>query len=284
MTEAEWAECHEPQMMLDWLKSRGKLSDRKARLFGVACCRRIWQYLKDTRSRRLVEIAESFADGAANLKRLRAAFDSAAKALEAIHWKDGDAVDQSAAEAVLGLRYELQMAQVWQGIAEASGEARAVEAWERIYQTPGRDSRTQEAEHEEECEAGAQAEREVQVTLLRDMIGNPFRPPPSIDPAWLAWNHGTVPRLAEAAYEERDLPSGHLDPARLAVLADALEDAGCGDASLLGHLRDESPHIRGCWALDLILSKELQQGREREITSQAEVPNVAGDPGVTPEA
>jgi hypothetical protein len=36
--------------------------------------------------------------------------------------------------------------------------------------------------------------------------------------------------LAQAAYDERELPSGHLDQARLAVLADALEEAGCGDA------------------------------------------------------
>jgi hypothetical protein len=52
------------------------------------------------------------------------------------------------------------------------------------------------------------------------------------------------------------MPSGHLDPARLAVLADALEDAGCADADLLGHLRGPGPHIRGCWAVDLLLGKE----------------------------
>jgi hypothetical protein len=40
------------------------------------------------------------------------------------------------------------------------------------------------------------------------------------------------------------------------VLADALEDAGCSDAGLLGHLRSPGPHVRGCWALDLVLGKE----------------------------
>jgi hypothetical protein len=43
--------------------------------------------------------------------------------------------------------------------------------------------------------------------------------------------------------------------ARLAVLADALEEAGCDDAGLPGHLRSAGPHWRGCWALDLILQK-----------------------------
>ena len=66
----------------------------------------------------------------------------------------------------------------------------------------------------------------------------------------------TVNSLVEAAYQERDLPSGHLDPARLAVLSDALEDAGCTDAAILDHLRGPGPHVRGCWALDLLLAKE----------------------------
>jgi hypothetical protein len=37
--------------------------------------------------------------------------------------------------------------------------------------------------------------------------------------------------------------------------ADALEDAGCTDAELLGHLRRPWPHARGCWVVDLILGK-----------------------------
>ena len=65
-----------------------------------------------------------------------------------------------------------------------------------------------------------------------------------------------MPRLARPAYEDRLLPSGHLDPVRLAVLADALEEAGCTDESILTHLRSAGPHVRGCWALDLVLGKE----------------------------
>jgi hypothetical protein len=64
-----------------------------------------------------------------------------------------------------------------------------------------------------------------------------------------------VVALAQAAYEQRELPAGTLDMARLAVLADALEDAGCTDADLLSHLRGPGPHVRGCWAVDLILGK-----------------------------
>jgi hypothetical protein len=67
---------------------------------------------------------------------------------------------------------------------------------------------------------------------------------------------GIILRLAQAAYECRQLPVGTLDNARLAVLADALEEAGCACPQVLGHLRGQGPHIRGCFALDLLLSKD----------------------------
>jgi hypothetical protein len=73
------------------------------------------------------------------------------------------------------------------------------------------------------------------------------------DPAW----HATeVLGLARAAYEERTLPAGTLDNARLAVLADALEEAGCTDRTLLEHCRSSSLHVRGCWAVDQVLGRE----------------------------
>jgi hypothetical protein len=64
-----------------------------------------------------------------------------------------------------------------------------------------------------------------------------------------------VSHLTRGVYEERRLPEGTLDPARLPLLADALEDAACTDADLLGHLRGPRPHVRGCWAVDVVLGK-----------------------------
>src|SRR5262249_50680168 len=90
-----------------------------------------------------------------------------------------------------------------------------------------------------------------------DLIGNPFRPLPAMPVAVFAWQGGLVVKLAQSAYDDRLLPSGQLDPARLAVLADALEDAGCSDAVLLEHLRGQGPHVRGCWALDAIRSQAV---------------------------
>ncbi len=120
----------------------------------------------------------------------------------------------------------------------------------------------------------------VKAALLRDIIGNPWKPV-TLPRSWLT---PSVLALARDAYEERgrkcpvDLPhappygtgiyncstcdgtgridSGHLDPGTLGILADALEESGCLDLAILGHLRSPCPHVRGCWCLDLILGKE----------------------------
>ena len=91
------------------------------------------------------------------------------------------------------------------------------------------------------------AERAAQAVLLRDVFGNPFRPV-AIDAGCLAWNGGTVVRLAQAIYDERAFD-------RLPILADALEDAGCDSADLLAHCRREGVHTRGCCVVDLLLGK-----------------------------
>jgi hypothetical protein len=91
----------------------------------------------------------------------------------------------------------------------------------------------------------------AQAALLRDILGNPFRPV-TVSPAWRA---PPAVALARAAYDRRGLPSGALDTTRLAVLADALEEAGCDQADLLTYLRGPVPHARGRWVVGLILGK-----------------------------
>jgi hypothetical protein len=87
----------------------------------------------------------------------------------------------------------------------------------------------------------------AQAHLLRCIAGNPFRPV-VVDPAWQAWNDRTIPKLAQAIYDERAFD-------HLAILADALEDAGCNNSDILTHLRSAGPHVPGCWPVDLLLGK-----------------------------
>jgi len=83
--------------------------------------------------------------------------------------------------------------------------------------------------------------------LIREVFGNPFRPP-VIDPSWLLWNHGAVKHIAEHI-----ATSGNFSD--MPILADALEDAGCCDEELLRHCREERTHVPGCWALDAVLGR-----------------------------
>ena len=93
--------------------------------------------------------------------------------------------------------------------------------------------------------AAASAERSAQCKILRDIVGNPFRPV-TFDPEWRT---STVTALAQQMYDSRDFTA-------MPILADALQDAGCENADILDHCRGPGPHVRGCWVVDLVLGKE----------------------------
>jgi hypothetical protein len=76
MTEAEWLAFDDPRRMLAFL--RGKASERKLRLFAVACTRCFREFLVMEPSRRAVEVAEQFAEGLAGSSALQAARAAAA--------------------------------------------------------------------------------------------------------------------------------------------------------------------------------------------------------------
>jgi hypothetical protein len=86
-------------------------------------------------------------------------------------------------------------------------------------------------------------------SLILCVLGNPFRPV-SFCPDLRT---STAVSLAGAIYADRRFD-------RLPLLADALEDGGCSDPELLGHLRSPGPHVRGCWAVDLVLGKSQRRG------------------------
>jgi hypothetical protein len=228
MTEAEWLVCEDPRPMLELLGR--KADSRKLRLFAAACARRLSHLLDDERSRRALELAERYADrgkkGPPSRNELRQAELEAWRVAHAMN-NGPDYSRYNAARSAMEAAASTPL-RAAQGAAEHA--AHAVSA-----------PRPQRSK-----------ERAAQADLLRCVFGNPWRPS-TLNPAWLT---PAVVSLAAAAYNERNLPAGTLDANRLAVLADALEDAGCTDADLLSHLRSPGPHVRGCWAVDLLLGKE----------------------------
>jgi hypothetical protein len=242
VTEAEWLACADPTKMLLSVKHRRtmrkRVKQRKQRLFAVACCRRLRPLLDDERSRHCFEVVERFADDRATTKELRAA------EMEARELWLHNAADRTAFACLLFC--------VEEAVDGLHVSTTAISAVFRRQQT---DANKPFDPLDGRRSSACTSEERAQCVLVRDIFLNPFRRAPSVDPAWLAWRGGVVRELAQATYEERRLPDGTLEPERLSALTDALEETGCGDAELLDHLRSPGPHVRGCWALDLILGK-----------------------------
>ena len=247
MTEQDWDDGTDPESMLEFL--RGKASRRKQRLFACACCRRVWDTLPDEGDRRAVEAAEQHADGLLGEERLVAArLPLAQAALRARRTISAAFFAAGPLGADLAVVVSLAAGARGWAVSRAA-EARARARGEPVLAPKAERRRWKSARKGVEAQ-----ERARQAALVREVFGNPFRPA-AIEAGWRAWHGGAVVRLAGALYEERELPAGHLDLARLAVLADMLEEAGCGDADLLAHLRGPGPHVRGCWVVDLLLAK-----------------------------
>lgn len=267
MTEQEWLTSEDPQAMLAWAKSPNvdtvnkaaqceanrRLGDRKLRLWVEAC-------------RQRAGVSDHFDIYNAGLR------------LAVAYWCSGDGLPLSHADRAALLR-------------DIAGNP-----WRPVTLPKGR----------QRCQAcggkGWRADTTGRGTTLsfEDGTGTDITVACVCSGGWVdgpcPWLTPTVLGLAQAAHDER-LPDGTLDPVRLAILADALEEAGCPpqppgrtraevarlrtryaavggccdqfadnrgcgcftsaqDEGLLAHLRSEGPHVRGDWAVDLVLGKE----------------------------
>jgi len=229
VTEEEWLAATDPTPMLDFL--RGKASDRKWRLFGCACCRRVW-HLYDSSGRNAVEVAERVADGLASSSDRRVA------AALVRHRYGGDHFGYGP-QAVINISAQF-------GGSSGSSYA-ALNQTEHVVgpKPPADQPLTIHLQYEERVNRQLALERATQSAIAGDMFGNPFRPV-AFDPRWRS---ADAVGLARGIYEDRAFD-------RLPLLADALMDAGCADEQVLGHCRGDGPHARGCWVVDLVLGKE----------------------------
>jgi hypothetical protein len=255
MTEAKWLASTDPAAMMRFLlphHARDRVSgqlpgfmatDRRLRLFAVACCYQVWDKITDPRSRRAVEVAERFADGEATRDELDAAFT----AVDDLWQEDqGNLVGLARYavhhDAVYAVQYITRP-----GLVDVPSPAAQADLLRCIFGNPW---------------------KPVNYCRCAPDVG-------AVPCEWCAdILTPTVRSLATRIYAERDWDM-------MPGLSDELEMLGCADAGLLGHLREtrwvcccgkpldgghdhntcgppiEEPvvHARGCWAVDLVLGK-----------------------------
>jgi hypothetical protein len=259
VTEADRLAGADPDAMMLYLGNRA--SNRKKLLFSCACCRLVehlfhdpWNEEGEELSRRAIEVTERYADGEATAEERRSVADAVGMAegeLDQNTESEDPVAPLFACRAALAVASENPLSSAWSQVEYALGAERSdalivparrswpgLEEFQRIQREASR-----------LAQEGREEARPVVATVLRDVFGNPFRSPPRVEPAWLTWQGATIPKLAASAYADRTFD-------RLFLVADALEDAGCTDAEVLGHLRGPGPHVRGCWVVDLLLAKK----------------------------
>lgn len=224
MTEAEWLSSTNPSPMITFV--RDKVSERKLRLFACSCCRKVWNSLGHPLLRKAVEVAERYADGLANERELEAMRDAVCPG----PYFTGTL----AASAAFGTVVRGTGLPVW--AIDAATELACAEAVREAL------SQGQTHLHLET----KRLVRQSQADLMRCIVGPlPFRTI-AFDENVLTTTR--VVDLARTIYDERSFQD-------LAILAHALQDAGCSDADILEHCCHPGEHDRGCWVVDRILSK-----------------------------
>jgi hypothetical protein len=216
VTENYWQVCADPTPMLAYL--RGRASGRKLRLFACACARREWDRL-DAPGRWAIQAAERAAEGEGPEGELWAA-----------HVESHGAAVRAVAGWGMNRRHDHARFAAASCAAPEAADAAVMASQDMLRLADERLRRP--------------GEEASQVAAIRCVFGDQFRPV-AVDPVWLT---STVLAMARQVYDSREFGV-------LPILADALQDAGCGDEELLAHCRREESHVKGCWALDLVLGK-----------------------------
>ncbi|HET6574996.1 MAG TPA: hypothetical protein VFG68_15425 [Fimbriiglobus sp.] len=278
LSEKEWLAADRWQDLLialfpnhRYAKAAG--AQRKLRLLLCAAVRLGWDVMPDDRCRRAVEVAERFANGQATVKQLAAARAVAKEACNAaigernrqerLSHKEFDQRLRAAGGAEewsnrwpsdLAVPYAEQLRAEFAAriVVCAAAESISVAVVESgLMFVPDVVISVEElaARMPEWHEVGTSDPPDPRPDLVRDVFGYPFAPVKFV----VSWRTDTVTALAEAIVGD-----GAFD--RLPILADALEEAGCDNQRLLDHCRAAGPHVRGCWAVDVVRGDHWQPG------------------------
>jgi hypothetical protein len=252
-TEEIWATCVDPSYLLRHSRPGG-VSGEAARLFACAAARRRWEPFTDSRCQRVFACAERYALGLAGKQELAAARKEAEAALfaasvartQAEHHESelrygvgpcGDEEERprkrrhhksTLRAARRAAANALETAQDLCVVCEFARACTDPESGEALFNRGS-------------VGFGPWLARDA-CDILRDLLGNPFRPF-TFDPAWV---HSEARRLAISIATSRQFED-------LPILADALEEAGCTDETILRHCREPGVHVSGCWVLNTVL-------------------------------
>lgn len=232
MNKTDWLTCTDPRPMLNFLSNR--MSERKLKLFTVACCRRLPVLTEE--AQKAIEVIEADANGQVDA----IAYDRVSNLLL------GDAIDPYSSATLGGVVNTCMLGILhdsWEQAAQkAVGLAIRSASWEDVVKaSPNQvmfnsfnnfstDART--------------TELAILAELLRDISGDPFQPLISTPVSFTAETR----LMAQEIYEKQAFN-------RFPLLANALEASGCNDTSILTHCHQIKMHVQGCWVLDLILGK-----------------------------
>jgi len=246
VTEAKWLEGAELTSLLHF--ARDIVSDRQVRLFVCACCRRVWDDL-DGKCRTAVDAAERFADGTAQPHELRFCREAAEQTYDQQRQRAFSALIRANGKRRDYVTAAYRVAGAAEAACRAAEDVLVPSGEQAFYPYPFMmdcGGGPHDAMHISYSLSACQAVFRDCCDLWREIVGNPFRDAECAD----EWRTDTVLAVARRAYDAREFGA-------LPVLADALQDAGCDSTDLLNHLRDpHAEHVRGCWALDLVLGKE----------------------------
>jgi hypothetical protein len=242
MTEADWMTT--PFRAYDMLRHvRSRTTARKLRLLACGCCRLISAHLSDAQ-RAVLAVVERHADGLAGQDEYDAAVNECGEAANRM-------TDRQRSEHSLGDGPEYAAVQAMLAVVCSPADTGLQRAIEWTVATAGR------AYTYGRREANQRTQRKI-CDLFREVVGNPFAPRAVVGPEWVASGGGVTAEMIRVGETPRALAVGiQADQAfdRMPILADALEDDGCAEPELLAHLRAPHAHVRGCWALDLVLGK-----------------------------
>jgi hypothetical protein len=251
MTPEAWFAAIDPEPLIQDVQGeapryypQSQITSNRLRLFACAAARQAW-YLLSSDARSAIQASERFAQGRATLTDLLAtALNQLNQLISATQLALGAA--QAATQGLPLNRYAMNLHLSQPGNYlfaphAARLAARAVATHKIGFAPPGQPT----PEWHAAWTAAFDAVRATQVDYFRDIF-----PPPQYkatrNPQWIT---STVLALAQQMDDSGDYSA-------VPILADALQDAGCEDETLLSGCRTHgNSHVRGNWVVEMVLER-----------------------------